>query len=337
MKGVKFTAREKENALKMWLEEKKHWLYVCKKTKCTRVSLWRWKSQYDGTLASLENKPSTPKTPHPTQQTEREMDDIIKMVEANPTMGYTELYGELRTQCAYSRHFLTMYKFIRKHSIKPAEVYEHYIAKPYDTPEMLGIKMQMDVKYVPRECYVGSAPYAKMYQYIMIDEATRERFIYAYQEQSGWSTKDFIYRAVVYFGYAPGTIQTDNGREFTNPKGTGEGKVHNCDIAMNKLKIKHQLIRPYTPRHNGKVERSHRTDQERFYNYLQYSTFEELQEKMAEWLIRYNKAPSTTLRNRHGKKVFQSPLDKRAELLEILKEGGNAQKIRFIKNNTHAA
>lgn len=130
--------------------------------------------------------------------------------------------------------------------------------------------------------------------YTTIDEATRERFIYAYSEHSGWPTKDFIQRAVLYFVYAPAVIQTDNGTEFTNPKGTGEGQVHIADVTMKRFGIRHQLIRSYTLRRNGKVERSHRTDQERFYNFLQYSTFEELQEKMGEWLIRYNKAPSTS-------------------------------------------
>ena len=32
-----------------------------------------------------------------------------------------------------------------------------------------------------------------------------------------------------------------------------------------QLGIRHKLIRPYTPRHNGKVERSHREYQKRFY------------------------------------------------------------------------
>ena len=171
----------------------------------------------------------------------------------------------------------------------------------------------------------------------MIDEATRERFIYAYKEHSGFSTVDFIQRAVVYFGYAPLVIQTDNGTEFTNPKGTGAGKVHVADQIMNRLGIKHQLIRPYTPRHNGKVERSHRTDQERFYNFLSFSTFEELQDKMRDWLNRYNRKPHTALRNRYGKKALQSPLDKRAELLGMLKEGAIAEKVRFLKSSDRVA
>lgn len=109
MKGVKFTAKEKKRILDMWLVEHKHWLYVCRKEKCTRVSLWRWKKQYDGTLASLENKSSAPKTPHPNSQTDEEKREIQQVMDDNPTMGYTELYGELRAKYAYSRHYMTMY------------------------------------------------------------------------------------------------------------------------------------------------------------------------------------------------------------------------------------
>lgn len=52
----------------------------------------------------------------------------------------------------------------------------------YDTPTELGKKWQMDVEYVPTVCYVGT-DCEKFYQYTMIEEATRERFIYAYKEK----------------------------------------------------------------------------------------------------------------------------------------------------------
>ena len=45
----------------------------------------------------------------------------------------------------------------------------------------------MDVKYVPTACYVG-ADGEKFYQYTMIEEASRERFICAYKEASSYST-----------------------------------------------------------------------------------------------------------------------------------------------------
>ena len=52
------------------------------------------------------------------------------------------------------------------------------------------------------------------------------------------------------------------------------------DTLLKKLEIKHYKIRPRTPEHNGKVERSHRNDNERFYSYLKfYSIFNTKGEK----------------------------------------------------------
>ncbi len=67
----------------------------------------------------------------------------------------------------------------------------------------------------------------KFYQYTIIDEASRERFIYPYKEQSSYSTIDFVKRAIVYFGYKPKIIQTDNGQEFTYTMKTD--KTHPLD------------------------------------------------------------------------------------------------------------
>ena len=61
-------------------------------------------------------------------------------------------------------------------------------------------------------------------------------------------------------------IQTDNGLEFTNRFSTAKNKPTLFESTLHQLGIRHKLIRPYTPRHNGKVERSHREDQKRFYN-----------------------------------------------------------------------
>ncbi|MBE5806046.1 MAG: CHAP domain-containing protein [Clostridiales bacterium] len=63
-------------------------------------------------------------------------------------------------------------------------------------------------------------------------------------------------------------IQTDNGFEFTNRLSYNTSIRDRKTLFENKLEelgIRHKLIKPYTPRHNGKVERSHRKDQERFY------------------------------------------------------------------------
>ena len=62
-------------------------------------------------------------------------------------------------------------------------------------------------------------------------------------------------------------VQTDNGIEFTNRFSTNKkNRLTRFELTAARLGILHNLIRPYTPRHNGKVERSHREDQKRFYD-----------------------------------------------------------------------
>ena len=255
------------------------------------------------------------------------------MFDENPDISYTEALGELRTRYGYSRTYFGFYRFVIKHGLRPSQEIKKtpYDPKPYDTPLMLGYKWQMDVKYVPRDCNKGHFRKEWYYQYTIIDEATRERFLYPYKEKSGYSTVDFVKRAIAYFGYAPEIIQTDNGTEFTNPQHTKESTVHILDKLLTQLKIKHQLIRIRTPRHNGKVERSHRSDQEAFYNHLTFTTYEELKEKMQAWNVRYNNRPHSQLRNKEGKRVWLTPIQKRAELLELLKENREKYAVRFLK------
>ena len=116
---------------------------------------------------------------------------------------------------------------------------------------------------------------------------------------------DFVKRAIAYFGYAPKTIQTDNGSEFTHLSKTN--RIHPFDLLCHRLNIYQQKIRPKTPWHNGKVERSHRNDQERFYNNLSFYSYEDLQLQMKRYLRRSNRIPSSVL-------GWKSPLEKRKEI-----------------------
>lgn len=338
MKGMRYSVYMKRKALRMWLDDKVDILKVCHCFKCASRTLYRWKNLYDGTLTSLENKSSRPLTPHPNAHTQQERETILHLIKTKPNISYNEMYGILRAKYAYGRSFGGFYNYILRNNLRPKRELERYIPKPYDTPEMLGTKWQMDVKFVPKECYHGVNCYnenMRFYQYTMIDEATRERFLFPYQNIGANITVDFVKRAIAYFGYAPDTIQTDNGPEFTNLKNPRNPKLyhkHGLDIFLEGIQIKHQLIRPYTPRLNGKVERSHRSDQENFYNYLKFKSYDELKKKMMDWNIRYNNRPHASLTNREGKKVWWTPIQKREDLLKILKEAKQENHIRFLKN-----
>ncbi len=133
----------------------------------------------------------------------------------------------------------------------------------------------------------------KEYQTNDIRRSSREWFIYAYKEQSSYSSVDFFKRAICFFGYAPETVQTDNGSEFCHIGTTN--RVHPFDVFCNEIHVIHKTICPRTHWHNGKVERSHRNDRQRFYNFLSFYSFEYLQNQMKRYLYRSNNIPMSVL------------------------------------------
>ena len=279
--------------------------FVCRRYKCSKASLMRWNKKFNGSKDSLIDKSHRPLSPHPNSHTEEELTWIKNYMRRNPNISLCELYGKLRTEKGYSRHACSLFRIIRKLKLNvKKEKHTIYTPKKDDTPKDIGVKWQMDVKVIPKDCYVGQMP-DKFYQYTVIDEASRERFIYPYKEQSSYSTIDFVKRAIVYFGYKPEIIQTDNGQEFTYTMKTD--KAHPVDVLLNDLNIIHKLIKPRTPRHNGKVERSHRNDQQRFYYYLKFYSYDDLLKQMKSYLKRSNNIPMQILN-------WFTPLEMRSQL-----------------------
>lgn len=281
--------------------------FVCRRYHISKASLMRWNKRFDGSRESLMDKSHKPITPHPNAHTETELKWINDLHRRNPHISICEMYGKLRSQKGYDRHPGSLYRIYKAlgFSSKAPSTKKKRKPQMYHTPEALGIKWQMDVKYVPSACYVGQMP-DKFYQYTMIDEASRERFIYPYREQSSYSTIDFVKRAITYFGYRPEIIQTDNGTEFTYSK--DYKRTHPFDLFCKSYGIEHKLIRPRTPWHNGKVERSHRNDQERFYNFLRFYSYSDLKVQMYRYMRRSNNIPMSVL-------GWLSPIERRLQLM----------------------
>ena len=92
-------------------------------------------------------------------------------------------------------------------------------------------------------------------------------------------------------------VQTDNGMEFTKRFSTsGKETLTLFQRALKEHGIRHKLIRPFTPRHNGKVERSHRKDNERFYATHTFYSFQDFSQQLQVYNRRdYNQFPMRPL------------------------------------------
>ncbi|HHX32678.1 MAG TPA: hypothetical protein GX713_00405 [Mollicutes bacterium] len=111
-----------------------------------------WNKKFDGTKESLVDKSHKPHTPHPNDHTEIELKWIKDYIRRNPNISMLELYGKLRIDKGSSRHACSLFIILRKlgYYKQKQHQYKKYIPKPYDTPKILGIKWQLDVKYIPK-------------------------------------------------------------------------------------------------------------------------------------------------------------------------------------------
>lgn len=135
-----------------------------------------------------------------------------------------------------------------------------YIPKPYEKMLYPGQRVQIDD---PTACIVGDAKGEKFFQYTAIDEYSRFRYIEVFREQSSYSSAVFLEHMLKAFPFKVECVQTDNGMEFTKRLGSSKNPTPTLfEARLKQCGIQHKLIRPYTPRHNGKVERSHRKDNE---------------------------------------------------------------------------
>ena len=160
-----------------------------------------------------------------------------------------------------------------------------------------GQRVQVDVKVVPLKCLAN--PEERLFQYTAIDEYTRLRYLGAYPEQSTYSSADFLEKMAAWFkrrGVRVECVQTDNGFEFTNRFSNSKREIPTLfEKTVAQLGIRHKLIRPYTPRHNGKVERSHREDQKRFYSYHSFYSLDDFTKQLAVHNRRSNDFPMRPL------------------------------------------
>jgi len=266
-----------------------------KYNKC-RSYIYFWLNRYDGNIESLCCQSRRPHR-HPQAHTAAELKLIRNYHRRNPDIGLTDLWCRLRKR-GYRRCPESLYRVMRRLELIPNyKAKEKYTPKPYEQMTRPGQRVQMDVKVVPLRCRAGGAP--RLYQYTAIDECTRLRCLGAYDEQSTFSSADFARRTVAFFhrhGITVECIQTDNGFEFTNRfSSTKREKPTLFELSLSELGIRHKLIRPYTPRHNGKVERSHREDQKRLYNEGSFYSLSDFRAQLSRHQYRSNNFPMRPL------------------------------------------
>ena len=251
-------------------------------------SLKRWKRAYEANgMDGLIPKSTEPKT-SPRETMIRVKEEVIAL-RKQTRLCALKLHWRLRKQGVHipPRTIGKILKdegLVRKYRVKKTTY--KYLRAERNPGELV----EIDVKYVP-----GRIAGKRYYQYTAIDTASRWRYLAVYEEQSTFHSIHFLRDVLTRFPYPITGVKTDNGSVFTNYYiGTNKRSdltvktLHALDVFCRERGIVHYLIDPGKPAQNGTVERSHREDQEKFYEQHTFKSFADLKMKIRRWNDYYN-------------------------------------------------
>lgn len=252
---------------------------ACRRFGISGETFYKWKRAYarDGERALIHSKPCPQ---NPKLRTPAHIEEKILYLRRTYHLGqqpiawYLLRYHDIKISAG------AVYNVLKRNGLnrlpqnakrsKRVQLWQRYEKK------VPGHHIQVDVKFL--NFTDASGKRMRRYQYTAIDDATRIRALKVYERHNQENAIEFVNYFVNKFPFRIHTIRTDHGHEF-------QSKFH---WHVEDLGINHTYIRVRTPRLNGKVERSHRTDKVEFYQLLNYTDDVDLNERLEEWESFYN-------------------------------------------------
>ena len=254
---------------------------VCRRFGISRKSFYKWKRRHaEHGDAGLCDQPRTPKCS--PRATAREVVSKILYLRQHYHFGPGRIAAYLQRFHQIAIAVSSVHRILTRHSMNrlPASQKHRPHGKRwqrYEKPQP-GHRLQLDVKFLER--IPGTQ--RRLYQFTAIDDCTRIRVLKVYDRCNQRTAVQFIDEVLRRLPFRVLVVQTDNGAEF-------QSQFH---WHLETRDIRHVYIRPRTPRLNGKVERSHRVDDEEFYQLLDQGGISDdihlFNEKLREWEDYYN-------------------------------------------------
>jgi transposase InsO family protein len=251
-------------------------------------SLERWVALYKKKGAvGLEPKSTEPKTQ--VEETPIWIKERVIEVRKKTKKCALKIHWQLEKE-GIQIHERTIGKILKKEGLVRKYRVKKIKYKYIKAERKAGELVEIDVKYVP-----GRVKNKRYFQYTAIDTASRWRHLEVYEEQANHRSILFLKEVMKIFPHKIQAIKTDNGSIFTNYYTSITKRsdmtvktIHSLDVFCYQNNIIHYLIDPGKPAQNGTVERSHREDQQKFYEQNKFKSFKDLQIKLKKWNIYYN-------------------------------------------------
>jgi len=247
---------------------------LCRTFGISKSWFYKWKTRFNPkNLNSLKSISRKPKKLNSINW--RVVVEVCEWKRANPRKSQYYLYQEwLKAGRVPPCSPKTIYNWWKRRNLIVSRHRRKRVkSKLFNHAQNPGDLIQIDTKFLPN----------KKYQYTSIDVVSKWRFLFVYSKLNMENTIDFINKLLTKAkerGIIIKMIQMDNGKEFQTL----------VEAYITSLGIKHQHTWIHTPDQNGVVERSHRTDEEEFYQEteIDYTSLEDINNKLAVWINHYN-------------------------------------------------
>jgi transposase InsO family protein len=254
---------------------------VCRRFGISRKSFYKWKRRHtEQGDAGLCDRPRTPKCS--PRATAREVVSKILYLRQHYHFGPGRIAAYLQRFHQIAIAVSSVHRILTRHGMNRLPASQKHRPhgqrwQRYEKPQP-GHRLQLDVKFLERI----PGTHRRLYQFTAIDDCTRIRVLKVYDRCNQRTAVQFIDDVLRRLPFRVLVVQTHNGAEFQS-----EFHWH-----LETRDIRHVYIRPRTPRLNGKVERSHRVDDEEFYQLLDQGGISDdihlFNEKLREWEDYYN-------------------------------------------------
>jgi transposase InsO family protein len=276
---------------------------ACREFSVPRSTFYRWKAALarEGEAGLIDKKPIPKSWPN---QIRPEVIEKVLHLRRTYHLGPQRIVWYLERYHGVTISGSSVYRALQRNGLSrlPRTASRRTVHTRRYAKQVPGHHIQVDVKFLNLLSADGHK--VRRYQYTAIDDATRIRALRIFRRHNQKSAIAFLNYVVEKFPFRIHTVRTDRGHEF-------QAQFH---WHVEDQGIRHVYIKPRTPQLNGKVERSHRSDQEEFYQLLTYTDDVDLNAKLEEWERFYNYGRP------HGALDGKTPYEKLRSLLQSKEE-----------------
>jgi len=276
-----YAAKYYKMKLKVLKEVKKKELkkvLACKQLSISRPTLDKWLHRLMKYGESGLHPPKRKRSGIPINKTPEEIENqVVILSQKYWNDGVETLSDRFFEEYGVLLHSTTIYRILKRRKERYTEFYngtKKRIKKQLYCHKEAGAALQMDTKY-PFGYKVGVVAYT------VIDDASRWAYAKMYTTANAINTVDFINEVIKRAPFDIQKVRTDCGTEFVNTLAV--------ETFKNK-RIEHRKNTPYCPEENGKIERFHRTLNEKaiYISWSPQDSLEILQYKLDLFLQWYN-------------------------------------------------